>query len=104
MLPDADDSAKAIHILNALGRPISPRQMISGFMSPKGHIMTYLGERNLSPSANCNALLCILDTPEMDELWPDVGKIVNSLCDCWWENNMVDKWVFAVPRNSSYVY
>ncbi|KAF2800648.1 Ent-kaurene synthase [Melanomma pulvis-pyrius CBS 109.77] len=96
MLPDADDTAKAIHILNALGQPTSPKQMVSSFMSPKGHIMTYMGERNLSPSANCNALICILDSPDMGELWADVEKITNSLCDCWWENKMVDKWNLSI--------
>ncbi|KAF2688533.1 Ent-kaurene synthase [Lentithecium fluviatile CBS 122367] len=91
-LSDADDTAKAIHILNILGRPTPCDRMISHFMSPEGHMSTYLGERNLSPSANCNALICILDAPNLKSHVDSVASITNSLCDYWWGNDMVDKW------------
>jgi hypothetical protein len=67
--------------------------MISHFMSPKGHISTYLGERNLSPSANCNALFCILDAPDLERHVDAISGITRSLCDHWWKNKMIDKWV-----------
>ena len=93
LLEDADDTAKAIHILNAFGHPTSCRAMISHFQSPKGHMSTYIGERNLSPSANCNALICILEAPDLEENAQTVNLIIRSLCDHWNEGDMVDKWV-----------
>ncbi|PVH96124.1 hypothetical protein DM02DRAFT_731392 [Periconia macrospinosa] len=91
-LEDADDTAKAIHILNALGHPTSCSAMVSHFQSPKGHMSTYIGERNLSPSANCNALICILEAPDLDKNAETVNLIIRSLCDHWKEGDMVDKW------------
>jgi hypothetical protein len=93
MLEDADDTAKNVLLLNLLGRPTSPQPFISHFISSKGHIMTYLHERNPSPSANCNALLCLLSVQENTCLLPAVESIINALCNCWCENQMVDKWV-----------
>ena len=93
MLADADDTAKSIYLLNLLGHTTSCDGMISQFMSPKGHMMTYLGERNLSQSANCNAMMCILNSPELQKHSDVVSKIAESLCDHWWKGVMNDKWV-----------
>lgn len=56
-------------------------------------MMTYMGERNLSPSANCNALLCILDADNIELYLDVVGKITATLCDSWWSDTLCDKWV-----------
>ncbi|KAF1992816.1 Ent-kaurene synthase [Amniculicola lignicola CBS 123094] len=92
LLPDADDTAKAIHLLNAIGRSTSPESMISHFMSPRGHMMTYPGERDLSPSANCNALLCLLDSPDVQNYCTVIEKIARLLCERWWDQKTKDKW------------
>ena len=92
MLADADDTAKSIYLLNLLGHTTSCDGMISQFMSPKGHMMTYLGERNLSQSANCNAMICILNSPELQKHSDVVSKncrvLVRSLVERCHERQM----------------
>ncbi|KAF1964405.1 hypothetical protein BU23DRAFT_631876 [Bimuria novae-zelandiae CBS 107.79] len=92
MLPDADDTAKSIYLLKLFNHPTSSRAIISQFTSPKGHIMTYLYERTFSISANCNALLCLLSSPEESDIALTVKNVTEALCNCWWENKMIDKW------------
>jgi hypothetical protein len=93
MLADSDDTSKAIHILNIMGRPTNIDNLIAHFLSPAGHMMTYLDERNPSPSASCNALLCMLDAEGVDLHLEAVREITSSLCNYWWDNKLGDKWV-----------
>ncbi|KAF2451161.1 Ent-kaurene synthase [Karstenula rhodostoma CBS 690.94] len=92
MLPDADDTAKSIYLLSLFDRVTSPEAIMSYFMSPNGHVATYLYERTPSVSANCNALICLLSMNDHLHYIPTIEKVASALCDCWWENNMVDKW------------
>lgn len=93
MLPDADDTAKAIHSLKALGRSVSPLKMLSHFLTPSGYLATYPRERNPSPSANCNVLLCLPQSPDLVDALVSIERIIGWLCECWWNNKMEDKWV-----------
>ncbi|MCJ1344331.1 hypothetical protein MMC31_002534, partial [Peltigera leucophlebia] len=63
VLADAGDTAKAILTLYLLGRTTSLDAMIEHFRSKQGHFQTYLGERDVSFSANCNILKAILGDP-----------------------------------------
>lgn len=61
VLADADDTARTLLALSRLGTNIDPRPLIDKFQSNK-HFKTYSPERNSSFSANCNVLLCLLET------------------------------------------
>ena len=94
MLPDADDTAKTVLTLNLLGRPTSSRSMLDHFFSSKTHRMaTYVGERNASFSANCNALRAILSSRSLGQYQAEIEALVSFLCEAWWNGDAVDKWV-----------
>jgi hypothetical protein len=59
----------------------------------EGHFKTFTGERNPSFSANCNALVALLYTPDPDVYIDQVSKTVSFLCEAWWEGAINDKWV-----------
>lgn len=67
-------------------------------MSSKGHVVTYPFERTFSISANCNALMCLLNAPETLQLASTIEKVTTALCNCWCEDKMSDKWVGIKPR------
>lgn len=56
---DADDTAKALLVLNLLGSQVSPDAMLRTFETDH-HFRTYPHERDPSFSANCNVLLALL--------------------------------------------
>ena len=93
ILADADDTAKAILTLFLLGRSTSLDPMIEHFRSKQGHFQTYLGERNVSFSANCNILKAILADPGLPKYESDISSITSYLCDSWWKGAVKDKWV-----------
>lgn len=93
VLADADDTAKAILTLYLLGRTTSLDAMIEHFRSKQGHFQTYLGERNVSLSANCNILKAILADPGFPKYESDIWAITSYLCDSWWNGAVKDKWV-----------
>ncbi|KAI1359805.1 Copalyl diphosphate synthase [Xylaria arbuscula] len=96
---DVDDTAKTISSLNMLGRPVSPDSLIEVFETDT-HFRTYAGERDPSPTANCNALLALLHQPDVSKFSTQIHKIAKFLVDFWWkaDGKIVDKW------NTCYLY
>ncbi|OCL09618.1 Ent-kaurene synthase [Glonium stellatum] len=92
MLGDADDTAKAVLTLNLLGRPTSAGKMLSYFSTKDGYLMTYLGERTQSFSANCNALEAALYAPDVQGTMYQISAITTFLCNSWWNGTVADKW------------
>jgi len=91
---DVDDTAKCIICLSKLGKEASPAGMIDAFEG-ETHFRTYASERNPSFTANCNVLSALLAQPDPSHYSVQILKIVNFLCDCWWESDesVKDKWV-----------
>lgn len=89
-----DDTARGMIALNLLGGAVRPEPMIKAFEAAT-HFRTYQCERNPSFSANCNALLTILHQPDISLYTPQILKVVNFLCDSWWNTDgaIADKWV-----------
>ncbi|KAF2964174.1 hypothetical protein GQX73_g9398 [Xylaria multiplex] len=96
---DVDDTAKTISSLNMLGRPVSPKTLIEVFEADT-HFRTYAGERDPSPTANCNALLALLHQPDVSLFSTQIHKVAKFLVDFWWkaDGKIVDKW------NTCYLY
>ncbi|KAI0454428.1 Copalyl diphosphate synthase [Xylaria acuta] len=96
---DVDDTAKTISSLNMLGRPVSPNSLIEVFEA-ETHFRTYAGERDPSPTANCNALLALLHQPDVSLFSGQILKVAKFLVDFWWQadGKIVDKW------NTCYLY
>ncbi|KAI0203005.1 Copalyl diphosphate synthase [Astrocystis sublimbata] len=96
---DVDDTAKTISSLNMLGRPVSPNSLIEVFEA-ETHFRTYAGERDPSPTANCNALLALLHQPDVSLFSSQILKVATFLVDFWWQadGKIVDKW------NTCYLY
>ena len=98
-LEDADDTAKTLLSLNALGRPTSPNAMIAAFEG-KDHFKTFRIECNPSFSANCNILNALLSVSEPDQYAAQILKATVFLCDLWYNGDAKDKWVsLAEKRN-----
>ncbi|KAI0534240.1 hypothetical protein GGR58DRAFT_520551 [Xylaria digitata] len=93
-LPDADDTAKSLLALTALGLQIDRAPLISNFEG-SSHFKTYQFERTPSISANCNVLLALLTSPDVDQYVPQIEKAVKFLCNCWNTNRLQDKWNLA---------
>lgn len=91
---DVDDTAKTISSLNMLGRPVSPNSLIEVFEA-ETHFRTYAGERDPSPTANCNALLALLHQPDVSLFSSQIHKVAKFLVDFWWrtDGKIMDKWV-----------
>ena len=100
ILDDADDTAKAILLLNLLGRDVSPDKLIEHYKTGDGHFRTYLGERNSSFSANCNVLMALLYSPDVRMHTAEIVSTTTFLCDLWWSANVEDKWVRSKSRHS----
>ncbi|POS70579.1 ent-kaurene synthase [Diaporthe helianthi] len=98
-LADLDDTAKTIVCLTSLGMNAGPRRMIEAFEG-KAHFRTYPEERDPSFSANCNALLALLNQGVAHEYSEQINKISRFLCDTWWNSmsRIQDKW------NRSHLY
>ena len=93
VLADADDSAKVLLTLNLLGRGVLPDRMITQFKSENGHFRTYPGERDVSFSANCNVLIALLQSPNVEVYSSCISNIATYLSDAWWTGASRDKWV-----------
>ncbi|KAL7912258.1 Ent-kaurene synthase [Trichoderma velutinum] len=93
-LPDADDTAVSMLALTALGVQIDRTPLVWNFESG-GHFKTYQLERTPSVSANCNVLLALLTSPDVDQYAPQIEKAVKFLCSRWNENKLQDKWNLA---------
>ncbi|KAF3010109.1 hypothetical protein E8E14_000032 [Neopestalotiopsis sp. 37M] len=96
---DADDTAKGIVALSLLDQPTSPVSLVRQFETGD-HFRTYPFERDPSLSANCNVLLALIQQEDMKSYEPQILKVVNFLCHCWWnsDDKISDKW------NSSNLY
>lgn len=92
--PDADDTAKTLTALSALGHPASPAGMLARFEA-ETHFKTYDGERNASFSANCNVLVALLSQPDPSDYQKQITKTLRFLVDLWWNSDgwIEDKWV-----------
>ncbi|KAI4203864.1 MAG: hypothetical protein LQ350_001486 [Teloschistes chrysophthalmus] len=91
-LPDADDTAKSILMLNLCGHRVTPDQMLSHFKISEGHVQTFFGERNASFSTNCHVLMALLNAPEPQRYSDQIERIAEYLCDCWSSGPVKDKW------------
>ncbi|KAL7928807.1 Ent-kaurene synthase [Trichoderma chlorosporum] len=93
-LPDADDTAVSLFALTALGVQVDRAPLVWNFES-SSHFKTYQLERTPSVSANCNVLLALLTSPDVDQYALQIEKAVKFLCSRWNENKLQDKWNLA---------
>lgn len=93
-LPDADDTSRSLLALTGLGVQIDRDPLIRNFEG-SDHFKTYQLERDPSASANCNVLLALLTSPNVDQFVPQIEKAVKFLCTCWNTNRLRDKWNLA---------
>lgn len=91
-LVDADDTAKTILALNNERSAVGIEPMINHFKSSKGHVSTYIGERNASFSANCNALQAMLKHQACKD-HQHIVDVLEYLCEAWRTADVRDKWV-----------
>ncbi|KAL1981483.1 hypothetical protein VTN96DRAFT_2512 [Rasamsonia emersonii] len=91
ILPDADDTAKAILSLNLLGRPTGCEKMIESFEA-QTHFKTYDFETTESFSANCNVLTAILQSKNPSNHLSQLSKALDFLCQTWYHGELNDKW------------
>lgn len=91
---DADDTSKALFVLNKLGLDRPVEKMVEKF-EVKGHFQTYPAERDASFSANCNVLLALLHQKEIATYQQQILKCVRFLTRSWWNTDgpIRDKWV-----------
>ncbi len=91
-VPDADDTAVALILLNALGWPVDAG-VLAGFALPDGHFASFPLERHPSVGVNLHVLHALLRVPG----YPDSQRVVERLVDyiigeqrqnTYW----VDKW------------
>ncbi|PCG89958.1 Terpenoid cyclases/protein prenyltransferase alpha-alpha toroid [Penicillium occitanis (nom. inval.)] len=90
MLPDADDTAKAIVALRLLNRPVTSEKMIEAFETTE-KFKTYLLETTTSISANCNVLKALLYS-EGSTNTGKMLKVLEFVCQTWYDGTMHDKW------------
>lgn len=85
-LPYMDDTAKTFSSLNMLGRHATPTRMCEVFAADT-HSRTYTGERYSSFTANCNALLALLNHGEPSTYSIEIEKVARFLCDYRWRSD-----------------
>ncbi|KAL6873059.1 Ent-kaurene synthase [Trichoderma novae-zelandiae] len=94
LLPDADDTAVSLLALTALGVQMDRAPLVWNFES-SSRFKTYQLERTPSISANCNVLLALLTSPDVDQYVPQIEKAVRFLCSSWNADRLQDKWNLA---------
>lgn len=93
LVPDADDTAKAIMALRYLGETdVSVRPLVETFEC-RSHFLTYPGERNPSFSTNCNILMCLGMLEDPLPYKSQIIKTARFLCDQVYQAQIIDKWV-----------
>jgi hypothetical protein len=94
VLPDADDTAKAIEALHYLGRSedVSIDNLIQTYETTE-HFATYRGERNSSFSANCNVLILLLVREDRSQHIPQITKALRFLIGSVFTGHVREKWV-----------
>ncbi|KAF2759880.1 Ent-kaurene synthase, partial [Pseudovirgaria hyperparasitica] len=90
-LEDADDTAKAVLLLQLVGRQPPVSALIERF-GTDSLFRTYSSERNPSFSANCNVLLALISDADASQHVAEINSIVSSLCDAWTGSLPKDKW------------
>ncbi|CAI7654790.1 unnamed protein product [Penicillium glandicola] len=90
---DADDTAKAIIVLQLLQQHVSLEPMLKAFEADQ-HFKTYPLERDPSFSANCNVLLALLHTENVSQYVPQIEKATRFLHKHFRESDLKvsDKW------------
>ncbi|OQE38676.1 hypothetical protein PENCOP_c008G05124 [Penicillium coprophilum] len=90
---DADDTAKAILVLQLLQQHVSLEPMLKAFEA-EHHFKTYPYERDPSFSANCNVLLALLYTDDVSQYASQIEKATRFLHTHFRESNLKvrDKW------------
>ncbi|KAJ5370472.1 Phyllocladan-16-alpha-ol synthase [Penicillium cataractarum] len=91
---DADDTAKALLVLNLLQSHASPDAMLAAFEA-EHHFKTYPYERDPSFSANCNVLLALLHAEQPSEYASQIEKAARFLHKHFRESadlQVQDKW------------
>ncbi|KAJ5963591.1 Phyllocladan-16-alpha-ol synthase [Penicillium vulpinum] len=90
---DADDTAKAILVLQLLQQQVSLEPMLQAFEADH-HFKTYPLERDPSFSANCNVLLALLHTENVSQYAPQIEKATQFLHTHFRESDLKvrDKW------------
>ncbi|KAJ5382328.1 Phyllocladan-16-alpha-ol synthase [Penicillium concentricum] len=90
---DADDTAKAILVLQLLQQHVSLEPMLKAFEA-EHHFKTYPYERDPSFSANCNVLLALLYTDDVSQYASQIEKATRFLHTHFRETDLKvrDKW------------
>lgn len=91
---DADDTAKAVLVLNLLQSQVSPDAMLKAFETDH-HFRTYPHERDPSFSANCNVLMALLHVEEPSLYTSQIEKASTFLHKHFRESpglQVQDKW------------
>ncbi|KAK3637396.1 hypothetical protein LTR56_008711 [Elasticomyces elasticus] len=90
---DADDTSKALLILNLLHHETSLDSLLKHFESDL-YFKTYSLERDPSFSANCNVLAALLHAPDPTKYAAQIEKVVRFLLGIYQEQglNIRDKW------------
>ncbi|KAI1761980.1 Ent-kaurene synthase [Hypoxylon sp. FL1150] len=91
ILPDADDTAKAMIALHHLGKPTKALPLLTAF-NGDDHFRTYKGERNASFSANCNILMCLLTLEDWVAHGAEIAKAISFLCVQVFSGKVKEKW------------
>ena len=92
VLPDPDDTARAMICISLLNKETQPENLISYFYNGS-YFVTYKGERNPSISTNCNVLLTLLSLPNPDQYAVQISSVITYLCSAWDHGQFRDKWV-----------
>lgn len=98
-----DDTAKGIVTLRILGKNPSIEGLIKMFEA-EDHFKTYHGERNLSFSANCNVLICLLTLDDPNPYISQIVKVARFLTTHAYKDGVVDKWVRFIILASVMVF
>ncbi|KAK0631021.1 hypothetical protein B0T17DRAFT_637782 [Bombardia bombarda] len=92
ILPDADDTAKALATLLVLGKSNVNVDGLVHMFEAETHFITYPGERNASFSANCNVLVCLLMLQDSKPYLSQIVKATNFLVAHVFNGPVNEKW------------
>ncbi|RAH55298.1 ent-kaurene synthase [Aspergillus piperis CBS 112811] len=97
-LPDADDTARALMVLNNNGYEVSHANLIKNFEG-EDCFETFddrMPQRVTSVSVNGNVLNCLLSSPDPSAYTPQIEKIAKFMCTKWSKEKMLnDHWNFS---------
>lgn len=97
--PDADDTARALMVLNNNGYAVSRANLIRKFECDDG-FETFddrMPQRVTSVSVNGNVLSCLLSSSDPSAFTPQIENIAKFMCTKWSkEKTLHDHWVPAL--------